>query len=685
MGPALFDNILHPDDVQTVALHHARMKMVKDGEVMECEYRMKHANGTWRVLRSQDIAFLRDQTGVVIQILGSATDNTEKKQSEVSLRESENRLRSTIENNNAGYFRIGPDGRFQQVNTAWLKMHKYTAFEEVLGQHFSIFQIDQDYESAQKIVESLFDGSPIPSGEFSRRCKDGSVGYHTFTANPVIEGSSIVAIEGFIIDITERKRAEDALRASEERLGLALNVSQMGTWELDIEHHTAWRSLRHDQIFGYASLLPEWTYEMFLDHVIPEDRSLVNQSFNEAVSDKHDWKFECRIKRIDGEIRWISAKGRNQYSHQGVPIRMLGLVWDITERKQEEETLRESEQRLNSAQRIAKIGDITWNVETGVVLWSDALYDLMQYDKSEKIDLRRVNAEIHHPDDLERVTTWLNDGIASGSDKITPNEYRIIRKDGKILYVHTVGVIHRGKGNQVTVFLTLQDITERKQTEEIMRASLAEKEILLREIHHRVKNNLTSIISLIELQIDILTDPAQINLLKDLKTRVRSMVLVHESLYVTHDLGRINFASYTDNLTRHLLQVYGTGNKIQCKIEIKDITMPLETAVPCGAVMSEIVTNSLKYAFPQSFSCEEIRKEPCTIDLSLHFDGSDYLLKIADNGVGIPEGVDSTMSHSLGLFLIRFIVEHQLQGSLEISTAQGTAYTIRFPVPVVKE
>jgi two-component system, sensor histidine kinase PdtaS len=113
--------------------------------------------------------------------------------------------------------------------------------------------------------------------------------------------------------------------------------------------------------------------------------------------------------------------------------------------------------------------------------------------------------------------------------------------------------------------------------------------------------------------------------------------------------------------------------------------MSIETAIPCGLVMSEIVTNSLKYAFPHTFSCEEIRGEPCTIALTLHREGSDYLLKITDNGIGTPEGNDVTMSHSLGLFLIRFIVEHQLRGSLEINTSGGTAYTIRFPAPEVKE
>ena len=138
---------------------------------------------------------------------------------------------------------------------------------------------------------------------------------------------------------------------------------------------------------------------------------------------------------------------------------------DITDRKRAEEALKESEARLIEAQRIAKMGDFTWNVETGEVTWSNALFDLLRYEKSEKIDYARVNREIHHPDDLARVTQWLDDCVASGKAELTPNEYRIIRKDGQVIDVRTQGVIRREAGKSVKVFATIQDITERKQIE----------------------------------------------------------------------------------------------------------------------------------------------------------------------------------------------------------------------------
>jgi two-component sensor histidine kinase len=153
---------------------------------------------------------------------------------------------------------------------------------------------------------------------------------------------------------------------------------------------------------------------------------------------------------------------------------------------------------------------------------------------------------------------------------------------------------------------------------------------------------------------------------------------------MTKDIEWINITTYTENLIRYLFQVYRTATDIRYKTDIEEVMIPLKTAIPCGLVMSEIVTNALKYAFPQTFSSREIRGEPCTITLSLKREGNDYLLKITDNGIGIPEGIDITAPRTLGLFLIRLIVKHQLRGTLETSTAGGTAYTIRFPEPAGK-
>ncbi|MBL9138136.1 MAG: PAS domain-containing protein [Verrucomicrobiales bacterium] len=147
-------------------------------------------------------------------------------------------------------------------------------------------------------------------------------------------------------DLIEQAQAEGALRESEARLRFALETSQTGAWDLDLIDHTAHRSLGHDRVFGYSELLPSWTYERFLEHVLPEDRASVDAKFRTATATRSDWGFECRIRRADGVVRWIWAAGRHVLDANGEARRMAGIVQDITERKEAENALRESEHRF---------------------------------------------------------------------------------------------------------------------------------------------------------------------------------------------------------------------------------------------------------------------------------------------------------------------------------------------------
>jgi PAS domain S-box-containing protein len=147
-------------------------------------------------------------------------------------------------------------------------------------------------------------------------------------------------------DITDQKRAQEELRTSEARLNFAMEASHTGAWELSLQDKKATRTLTHDRIFGYDMLAPLWTYEMFLEHVLPDERAKVDQSFREAIATLGNWNFECRIRRADGEVRWIWATGGHEQDSAGKAVRIAGIVQDITERKRGEEALRESHENL---------------------------------------------------------------------------------------------------------------------------------------------------------------------------------------------------------------------------------------------------------------------------------------------------------------------------------------------------
>ena len=172
--------------------------------------------------------------------------------------------------------------------------------------------------------------------------------------------------------------------------------------------------------------------------------------------------------KTDGTVFPMLMNGVVIYNSKGEPDFLATTAIDVTDRKQAEEALQETQKRLVEAQHIAKMGDFTWDVTTGETTWSDGLYDLLKYDKTKKIDFAIVNKEIHHPDDLEDVTQWLNTCIALEKGILTPKEYRLIRKDGEVIYVRTEGVIQHNSGGSARVFATLHDITESKQAEQAL-------------------------------------------------------------------------------------------------------------------------------------------------------------------------------------------------------------------------
>jgi len=232
---------------------------------------------------------------------------------------------------------------------------------------------------------------------------------------------------------------------------------------------------------------------------------------------------------------------------------------------------------------------------------------------------------------------------------------RIKGEDGKALYF----------------ILAQRDITERKQLEERLKAPLREKEMLLKEIHHRVKNNMQIIYSLINFQSRYIKDKNALNMFKDTQDRVRSMALIHEKFYQTKDLSRINFADYVRNLIASLFNSYGVRNiDVALDLKIKSVFLGISTAIPCGLIINELTSNSLKHAFPDG------RKGKIVINFRLSKENG-YILCFSDDGIGFPKDIDFRRTESLGLQLINMLVE-QLEGEIELDRGKGTAFRIVF-------
>lgn len=219
------------------------------------------------------------------------------------------------------------------------------------------------------------------------------------------------------------------------------------------------------------------------------------------------------------------------------------------------------------------------------------------------------------------------------------------------------------------------DITDRKMVEHHLKSSLDEKELLLREIHHRVKNNMQVISSLLSLQANQIEDKLYVDKFNDSKNRIKSMALVHEKLYQSKDMANIDFNDYITSLAKSLFQFHEfSEGKITLKINAEKILLGIDTAMPCGLIINELLSNCLKHAFPEG------RKGNITITLSKteNEENPEYNIIVSDDGIGIPENFDIRKTSSLGMELIFTLVEHQLQGTLELDRTNGTEFRIIF-------
>lgn len=273
-----------------------------------------------------------------------------------------------------------------------------------------------------------------------------------------------------------------------------------------------------------------------------------------------------------------------------------------------------------------------------------------------------------HPDDRDRIDSAIENALQQkqGYDL----QFRIRRRNGELRYIHGRGQYSNGSRERLAG--TMLDITEQKQFEDALQQSLQEKEVLLREIHHRVKNNLYVISCLLNMQAEIVQEKTASAALRESERRVMAMASIHESLYGHNRLDRINFSEYAQTLVQNLLESYvQSGAEIEGKFSLAPIELDIEQAIPCGLILNELVTNALKYAYPHQASGS----------ISVTFQqiaDQKVSLSVADNGPGLPAEFDWNGSKSLGITIIKLLTK-QLGGTLQIESSDtGATFMLVF-------
>jgi PAS domain S-box-containing protein len=387
---------------------------------------------------------------------------------------------------------------------------------------------------------------------------------------------------------------------------------------------------------------------------------------------------EGRITSISYHTLLLSRTGKKiPIDDSGAAIRddtgdLIGAVLvfrDITERRKSEAELETTQERLRLAMDAGNMGVWDWSIETGELRWIgnlERLHGVAPGGAPKNFDEFK---SLIHPDDVKTLEKNIQESLANKSHFST--EFRVIWADGAIRWIGGLGrAYYNDDGKPVRMVGVGIDLNERKLSEETIASQLRQKEILLKEVHHRVKNNLQIISSLLSLQS--LKSGAQFReLLVESRNRIQSMALIHEKLYQARDISRINLGEYIGELAVILYSSFGVEtSRIKFNIDSDGALADIDTAIPCGLIANEIISNSLKHGFPDQRSGR--------IDFKIKKDSRRILFEASDNGVGLGPAIKLHDGPTLGLKLIWNLVA-QLKGTIDINTNAGTAYTMYFP------
>lgn len=454
----------------------------------------------------------------------------------------------------------------------------------------------------------------------------------------------------------------------------------------------------------------EWleTPGLWARQIHPEDRDQVLRADRGEGDGSNNYSQEYRIFTQDGRVVWVQDTALPIMDAIN-PSTQQGTLQDITDRKR-------VEQVQKAIYRIAEAAFSAYNLPD--------LYRLIHHVLSDLMPAENFFIALYHPDDevltfdyfvdtydtqptARKIGKSLTDLVLRTGEPrfVSPEDFRELERQGVVESVgtpsldwlgvplkvrqRTIGVMvvqsyqegirFKDEHLDMMIFVSNQVAMaiERRRGEESIKGALQEKEVLLREIHHRVKNNLQVISSLLSLQADHVEDPQIVAAFRETQARVRSMSLIHEELYQASNLARVNFSDYLRRLTGYLANAYGVGGRVRIHMDVRDVLLGVDTAIPLGLIVNELVSNALKHAFPDG------RHGEIALWLTRIEDEADqhwYELVVQDNGKGFPDNVDYRNTDSLGLQLVQ-VLSRQLRGHVELSVNGGTRFSLHFPEP----
>jgi PAS domain S-box-containing protein len=695
--------LIHPEDRASV--REAVENSIAGNPDIVLDYRIVWPDGSVHWMTSRARTFY-DETGRATRIIGAIMDITDRKRAEEESRRQRELLQKIFDNAPIGINFFDENGRLLLVNQMWERTFGWTV-KELEEQNVDIYvEAVPDPRESQRAREFVAEASGEWS-DFQLRKRDGT--------SMIVSGAVVRLSDGTRVslsqEVTERRLAEEAAKATEERLRLTFEAARIGTGELDLQTNRVTFSKPLLRVLGLAPGTVNPTLEGYIERVHPEDRARVRQAVEETIAGQSkktgqtDIAVDYRILWPDESVHWVTSRTKAFFDEAGRTTRIVGAIMDITERKRAEEEVRASRERYETLFEYSPVS--LWELDlsevrkyleelraAGVSDFAAYLAEhpevvtrcaqLMRLLQVNKATLRILDAG-SEGELLDWMAAELADEsrgafrtfrynlamLAAGHTSFESEVVAETRAGRRIDVLNRMTVMPGSEESWARILSLALDLTARKRAEDRLRTSLREKEVLLKEVHHRVKNNLQLISSMLSLQASLIGDRGVADSLIESQSRVRAMALVHEHLYRAADFASVQLVGYIESLWAYLYCAYSVDpERIELELQVADVTLDLDRSICCGLIVNELVSNAVKHAFPNG------RKGRVSVRFESPGNGW-HQLAVSDNGVGLPPGLDLAHAGTLGLQLVSELVA-QLDGELTINREHGAAFVVRF-------